>query len=233
MDKVSIIIPVYNRHDTIHEAINSIYEQDWDHNQLEIIISDDCSEKPFDYLKKDYPGIIIIRGNTNRGAGIARQRGLNIASGEWIVFLDADDLLCPEAFKVINNRYSMIINNTITYKNNNRAGSGDLSKLANHGSIYKKSALDKYDIRFDSYLRIYEDANFQMKCFGKIPEHLIHYTHIDGYIMRTNGSSTLAELGIEWFRESLFEYMYHVIEYLKECDYNLSRRQIQIASPFP
>lgn len=92
---VTIIIPVYND-SFLTEALNSVLNQTYRH--LEIIIIDDGStdgsEKICDeYAKKD--SRIFVVHQQNKGLSAARNAGLDIATGEMVVFLDSDDVLLP------------------------------------------------------------------------------------------------------------------------------------------
>lgn len=89
--KFSIIIPAYNCEKYIDICIKSILTQNF--KDYEIIVVDDCSnDKTYDLLKK-YENIKVIRHDKNKKAGGARNTGLKVANGEYIMFLDADDYL--------------------------------------------------------------------------------------------------------------------------------------------
>lgn len=87
---VSVIIPCYNDGKYINEAVSSIYNQDYEN--LEIIIIDDGSD---DNTKRILEGInkenLQIISQENAGPSVARNRGINIAKGDYILTLDADD----------------------------------------------------------------------------------------------------------------------------------------------
>lgn len=94
---VTVIIPVYNREDLIAESLDSALQQS--HPDVEVIVIDDGStdqtiERIKPYIETD-PRIRLIQQN-NAGPGVARQAGLDIATGEFIQFLDSDDLLLPQ-----------------------------------------------------------------------------------------------------------------------------------------
>ena len=93
--KISVIIPVYNVEEYLRECINSVVNQTL--RDIEIILIDDCSpDNSIDILKefsaKD-KRIKVIRHKKNRGIGPSRNSGVEIASGEYIFFLDSDDSL--------------------------------------------------------------------------------------------------------------------------------------------
>jgi glycosyltransferase involved in cell wall biosynthesis len=95
---VSVIIPCFNVENYIREAVNSIFQQN--EIEIELICVDDCSEdRTFEILqeiKSLHPlNVFIYKNEINQGAAFSRNRGLESASGTYIQFLDADDLLLP------------------------------------------------------------------------------------------------------------------------------------------
>lgn len=93
--RFSIIIPSYNSVDEIGRAIQSIREQTF--KNYEIIVVDDCStDNTYETLSKE-KDIKVIRNSTNLKAGGARNKGLEVAKGEYIIFLDADDYFAEKA----------------------------------------------------------------------------------------------------------------------------------------
>lgn len=88
---VSIIIPCYNGEEYVHEAIESALKQTY-HNK-EVIVVDDGSTDGSLSIIKSYRDKIRWETGPNRGAPSARNRGLEIAKGDMIQFLDADDIL--------------------------------------------------------------------------------------------------------------------------------------------
>jgi hypothetical protein len=93
--KVSVIIPVFNRADTIAEAVGCCLEQTY--SNLEIVVIDDgSSEDIAGALQPVRDRIRLLRHQINRGAGVARNVGITHASGSLLHFLDADDLLEPD-----------------------------------------------------------------------------------------------------------------------------------------
>jgi glycosyltransferase involved in cell wall biosynthesis len=92
---LSVVIPTYNQASLLPEAIASVRAQQWPN--LEIIVVDDGStddtKKVLNHLTSDR-GLRWFSQN-NAGAAAARNRGIEAATGEWIAFLDADDLWLP------------------------------------------------------------------------------------------------------------------------------------------
>lgn len=98
--KVSIIMPVYNTESYIEQAINSIMQQTL-HDIEIIVINDGSTDKSPIILKKlaEEDNRLQILSQKNQGQAAARNNGLKIASGEYIYFMDSDDLLIPNALE--------------------------------------------------------------------------------------------------------------------------------------
>lgn len=89
---ISVVIPVYNRADIINRTIDSVLNQSY--TQFEIIIVDDGSKDNVLASLSLYNDsrINYIKHPTNLGATVARNTGIKAAKGEWIAFLDSDDI---------------------------------------------------------------------------------------------------------------------------------------------
>jgi glycosyltransferase involved in cell wall biosynthesis len=89
--KVSVVIPTYNRAATVSRAIESVLAQTV--TDLEVIVVDDgSSDDTGKALGEMFGDRIRYYAQTNQGASVARNRGVEEARGEWIAFLDSDDL---------------------------------------------------------------------------------------------------------------------------------------------
>jgi glycosyltransferase involved in cell wall biosynthesis len=89
--KVSVIIPTYNRADKVRNAIESVLAQTAP--DLEVIVVDDGSSDGTELMLRElYGGRIRYFTQANQGVSVARNRGIAEAKGEWIAFLDSDDL---------------------------------------------------------------------------------------------------------------------------------------------
>ena len=93
----SIVIPVYNAEKSISRALNSIENQTFQDFEL-ILINDGSTDNSLDVMTSysndhlvNYPVMIVTQDNS--GAGSTRNKGINLASGKYLVFLDADDYL--------------------------------------------------------------------------------------------------------------------------------------------
>ena len=100
MIKISVIIPVYNAEKYLRECLDSVIGQAL--QDIEIICVDDGSTDSSlsvlqKYAAKDTRLKIVVQAN--QGAAAARNVGMAVAQGEYLAFLDADDLYCPEALQ--------------------------------------------------------------------------------------------------------------------------------------
>src|SRR5437667_5508564 len=91
---VSTIIPVYNRTTLLREAVGSVLAQTY--RPVEAILVDDGSTDDTPQtcreLAQKYPGEVRVVRGENRGPGLAREQGRQLARGEFIQYLDSDDL---------------------------------------------------------------------------------------------------------------------------------------------
>lgn len=88
--QVTVIIPTFNRVDTIDQTIKSVYEQSL--KPTEILIVDDASKDDLvAYVKEKHPKIKVLQNDKNKGAAISRNIGAAHAKTEFIAFLDSDD----------------------------------------------------------------------------------------------------------------------------------------------
>jgi len=95
---VSIIIPVFNKVTYIRETLDSALVQTYTNTEI-ILVDDGSSDGSFEILKtyfEKYPHKIILIDQENQGVSAANNAGLKVAKGEYIQFLDADDLLSPD-----------------------------------------------------------------------------------------------------------------------------------------
>lgn len=97
-DRVSVIIPVFNAEKYLETTLQSVFVQTY--KNIEIVLVDDCSTdktaKVIAKYKINHPEIVYHLQNKNMGAGVARNKALELASGQYVAFLDSDDLWLPE-----------------------------------------------------------------------------------------------------------------------------------------
>jgi glycosyltransferase involved in cell wall biosynthesis len=91
---VSVIIPYFHQAHFLRATIESVLRQTY--RRYELVVVDDGSTERAAEAAASYPEIKLIR-QSNQGVSAARNRGFRESAGEFVVFLDADDLLLPDA----------------------------------------------------------------------------------------------------------------------------------------
>lgn len=132
---ISIIIPVYNVELYIRQCIESIIEQETCQASLECLIVDDCTpDNSMDIVHSivdDYNGpihFVFLKHVHNRGLSAARNTAINVATGDYILFVDSDDMLKPGAISCFiealknngGNDVDVVMGNFIYNKTNRR-----------------------------------------------------------------------------------------------------------------
>lgn len=238
-DLISIIIPAYNSEQYIEKCLDSVINQTY-HN-IEIIIVNDCSKDNVEkiiikYKEKD-PRIIYLKNEVNMGVGPTRNRGIDIAKGKYLYFLDSDDYILPncieELYSAISDKDSFSCT-TIGYKNIDGqivtfSRSKEELMLLEYPSVcirlFNKKIIDEINLRF-SNLRIGEDLEFVFKLLiynnnvSFIDKPLFTYVIHKGSSIRTYNKCQIDVLkvldNIESYAKSrnCYEKFYDIIEYV-------------------
>ena len=178
---VSVIIPVYNGAKYMEECIESILNQS--HYALEIILIDDGSTDETARIAQKFQAIDQRFNYTyqeNRGVSAARNHGLSLVTGEYISFVDIDDTLNPDIYKVLINQlnkdgtFVVALTDYAIYKNKKLNDTDVISKdlainymcqlkfpTAVWSYLYRKEALD--GISFQPTIHFYEDFHFNYR----------------------------------------------------------------------
>lgn len=203
--KFSIITPVYNVQAFLGECIDSVLNQTCD--DFELLLVDDGSSDSSGLICDRYAGIddrIKVFHRSNGGVSSARNLGLDKANGEWIVFLDADDMLHPMALEVLathidtwtdvdfiqncHTESSLSLDEVVTVGNVTCLTAKEycdslLYNVCVWGGAYRNSVIREANIRFDEKLALAEDQVFvfqtmqaSAKCL-KLP-HVLNYYRI-------------------------------------------------------
>lgn len=190
---VSIIIPVYNVYRFIDHGLKSVFAQTY--QDYEILLSDDGStdgsyEKCQEWALKD--SRIRVLHQENKGAGAARNHGLNEAKGEFIYFFDIDDEICPKlleycvhtmdekgvdfiCFGYDNVETTFKSKVTVAFPETIITSNQELENLFVDyfvmkvngfpwNKFYRKSFLDEHNLRYEDQ-RIQQDEVFNLKCY--------------------------------------------------------------------
>jgi len=101
VQRISIVIPVYNEEKAVKETIDSI-KKIINHIKgysYEIITIDDCSKDKSGEILDKIDGIKVLHNKPNRGYGASLKRGIEEADGDWILIIDADGTYSPESIQ--------------------------------------------------------------------------------------------------------------------------------------
>ncbi|MFD3396210.1 glycosyltransferase family 2 protein [Alteromonas macleodii] len=94
MESVSVVIPCFNNRSTIGDAIQSVIDQTFPVHEI-IVVDDGSTDNSVNFLPQRFPMVKLIK-QPNMGVSKARNVGIQRATGEWVAFLDADDVWLPE-----------------------------------------------------------------------------------------------------------------------------------------
>ena len=90
---ISVVIPVRDRMKPLARALESVECQTWRPGEV-IVVDDGSATDPREALQRRFPAIRFVR-QSPRGVSAARNRGIEIATGSWVAFLDSDDEWAP------------------------------------------------------------------------------------------------------------------------------------------
>lgn len=186
--KVSVIMPSYNKAKYIEKSIRSIMKQTY--KEWELIIVEDCScDESVSIIKRlcrEDERIKLVQNTSNLGIALNRNKGLDIAKGEYIALLDADDISPVQrlekeiSFLEVNKNIDVVfggyqeIDEFDTIKETYftplrnpkyiRANLMVLDVIPNGSGMFRKSFVDKYNIRYrDGYMGM-DDYLFWVEC---------------------------------------------------------------------
>ena len=190
--KYSVIIPLYNKANTVSKAIDSIKSQQYDDYEI-IVVNDGSKDNPHKILDL-YEDVIVI-DKTNGGVSSARNVGLDVSKGDYICFLDADDLWLPNHFYELNKMIAMYPNSGVFIT----------SHLEELNGILKDSSK-----AYPSILpEIFETDNY-FRLLNEYGDGIIHTNSvciekkiIDKYHLKFDEKSKLGEDVDMWFRAAL------------------------------
>lgn len=247
MDKVSVIIAIYNNEKYVDECLKSITEQLYTNLEI-IIVNDGSSDKSLEicqnWAKKD--SRIKVFNNTNHGVSYSRNFGIRKSTGEYCVFIDSDDIIAPNFVSTLLssiNDYnadcsacgikSFYNNNEISYNDDEETilYDGDNLKvnlfdnmggfLAN--KIYKSKIIKDNKLFLNENIAVSEDLLFNWNYFNYCKK--ITYSKGDKYFYRKYAESSYNKLDSKkWF--SILDVYPLMINDLKQNETQLKRAVI-------
>lgn len=143
---VSIIIPVYNSASYVEEAVNSALNQTYQHIEV-IVVDDGSSDQSVSLMKRIEDSRLRVFSQINQGACVARNRGIAEAQGEFIKFLDSDDVLYPDAVATQLKQQAGLGENEVVF--------GDFDFINKQGEVFYQNSFDE-----NAYLATNQDLWF-------------------------------------------------------------------------
>lgn len=232
-NKITVIVPMYNTEEYIERCIRSIMEQTYKNLEI-IIVNDGSTDKSLDIckkLQKDDNRIVIVN-QKNKGVGEARNRGIDVATGDFISFVDSDDTMDKNFYKELiatqlvtgadivvanvnciddNNQFFPYGNNNLL-KNYNKEEFIKLLlnfKIGNAvwGKLFKQECIR--NLKFKD-IKINEDFIFFWDVVKKSTNFSINFNARYNYYINTNGSLTKKEFTKE--NMSMIEHIDNVLK---------------------
>ncbi|WP_422138228.1 glycosyltransferase [Endozoicomonas sp. ALC020] len=195
--RVSVIIPTYKRPKNLRNALNSVAEQRFSNKEI-LVINDTGQESKYNHeiraivnkIKIEFPDVLIkfIEHKKNRNGASARNTGILASTGEYISFLDDDDIYLPGRLEksvaflekqgpIVGGVYCGFIGWNSPKNDINRYTAGDLTKelllleyskhyLHTNTATYKRSSVFSIN-GFDESYRRHQDFEFNLRFFEK------------------------------------------------------------------
>jgi glycosyltransferase EpsH len=218
---VSVVIPIYNAERYLDNCLKSILGQTY--LNIEVICVNDGSTDASVEIARRYAAIderMIILDKINEGVSKARNDGIKAASGEFVMFVDADDWIERNTCKValaamLENNADIVIwsyiSETATRSTRKEIFPENQVFESKEVKLYRKSVIEKSDAVFIDLDQIgtYEDGLFNLQVFGEahkvvyLAEYFYHYR-------RTGGTSVTSG-----YRETLFEQWQNLFQYMQ------------------
>lgn len=221
---LEIGIPVYKARDTLPKGLDSLVAQTRDN--FIVCLSIDADGEDYSDIIKEYRNrglkIRVINAEENGGPGAARQRVLDTTQCDYIMFMDADDMLLPRAVELLYVQakiQNLDIVRSSFIREERKGGDRYITKDVNtitwfHGKIYRVAYLKELGLRFLPGLRTDEDAYFNFVAWNSTKNRgdLGEMT----YIWRDNPNSvTRCENVREYFSKTYNNYIRSQVEGLK------------------
>jgi len=182
MNKISVVIPTYNRLSSLKKCLLSVLENDYPDFEITIVddFSTDGTREYLEKLKVQSQKLKVILNEKNLGASASRNKGIRTAKGEWVAFIDDDcqaekNWLSELAKKTGNEKAGFVIGNTIYFQDGYRGNfperlvNNDEASWPGSGNIaYRKKCLDEIG-SFDEENFFYanEDTELALRAVAK------------------------------------------------------------------
>jgi glycosyltransferase involved in cell wall biosynthesis len=210
--RVSVILPIFNAEKYLYEAVTSILNQTFVDFEL-LAINDGSTDNSLDILRSfNDSRIVIVENEKNLGLIQTLNKGIDLAKGEYIARMDADDISLPTRFekqvKLLENNKDVGVCSTWLefFGNNNETIKFPLDheeiyfrfllgvQIGHANSMIRRVLLEKLNIRYDSNFPHSEDTNLWVNLlpytrFANIPEILFRYRKYNDQVTRVHSEA--------------------------------------------
>lgn len=131
---VSIIIPVYNSESYVKEAVTSALSQTYQHIEV-VVVDDGSTDQSLSLVEQINDPRLRVFSQINQGACVARNRGIAEAKGEYVKFLDSDDVLYPDAVVIQMEQQTELGENEVVF--------GDFDFIDEDGKVFYQNSFDE------------------------------------------------------------------------------------------
>lgn len=198
----SIIVPVYNVEKYLPKCLDSLVNQTYTNIEI-ICVNDGSTDSSFQVLEEyaQLDSRIRVINQENQGVSVARNVGIENSTGEYILFVDADDWLNIKTCEKINANLldNDLISFNATFVSKNKLVLGikkNKSTMLNCGMwaiCYKREFLNKNQIRFPQGIKIAEDSVFKCQAFSQTNNILILDNYLYFYLADRENSASKVE----------------------------------------
>ena len=180
MMRFSIVVPAYNASKTIEAALDSCLKQRYLPEEIIVIddaSSDDTYQKAKRWAKRYGKGVKVVceRLAQNAGPSKARNRGWDLATGDYIAFLDADDRFLPKKLESVagffeKNKDAVLLGHVSAVEDDVKRGSGSIKRIGRKEILFRNIATTpsivvkrEIEARFDESMRYTEDHDLWLR----------------------------------------------------------------------
>lgn len=154
---ISIVVPLYNKEHCIRQTLSSILSQNYQEFEI-IVVNDGSTDKSVDVVNSINDDRIILINKDNEGVSKTRNRGIKEVKGEWVFFLDADDLMekgCLQSLMELSAQFpeaNILSGNFITRKDNKEIDSAVIKDNCLITNPYELIWNEKWHFRLGSFI---------------------------------------------------------------------------------
>ena len=233
--KVSIIVPIYNKEKILYKCLDSLVNQTM--KEIEVILINDGSTDNSETICLDYsekfPSLVQYHACENGGVSKARNRGIELAKGEYIGFVDSDDWVelnfCEEMFQQTSNKTDCVVCSIKIIKETNQRliqvknatdifSLGPVLRNSVSNKIFNLSVIKKFEIIFPNGSHSYEDFAFVFK-FLSVSTKIAYCDNTVYYYFKNQDSFTES---VSFDRKNLIETLITIDDITKFLSINQS-----------